>query len=82
MWRENMPVRLIVDISHLLPVYIIHTCGRHYLELSEDFYHLADMISHSLALQYVVLHYVGRQTDLIRVLGNHVSVLPAWGRYI
>ena len=30
---------------------------------------------HTLAVQYKVLHDVGRKTDPIRVLGNHVSVL-------
>ena len=75
----------------VLPVYISHICGRHNSELSggvpvitwkvrlQDVvpYHLVNMISRALAVRYGGIHDVGRQTDLIHVFGDHVSVLPA-----
>ena len=62
----NLHVKSIVDISCVLPVYIRHICDRHHLELSgsvpvitrkgrfqEDVpYHLGDVISHALDVQY------------------------------
>ena len=58
MRRQNLPVRSIVDISRVIPVYIIHIHGRHHSELSRDVpviarksrvqeafpYHLGDVI--------------------------------------
>ena len=33
--------------------------------------------AHALAVRYEGLHAVGQKTGLIRVIGDHVSVLPA-----
>ena len=33
--------------------------------------------SHALDVQYKRLHDIGRETDPIRLLGDHISVLPA-----
>ena len=38
--------------------------------------------AHAIAVRYEGLYGVGRQTDPIPLLGNHVSVLPDLGGYI
>ena len=64
MWWPNLPVRLIVDISRLIPVYISHIHGRHHLELSGAVpvvthkgrvqeavpFHLGDVISYAISV--------------------------------
>ena len=32
--HPDLPLRLIIDISHIIHVYISHICGRHHSELS------------------------------------------------
>ena len=58
MRQPNLPVLLILYVSHIIPVYISHICGRHHLELYGDVpviirkgrvqeaspYHLGDVI--------------------------------------
>ena len=121
MRRPNLPVKSIVDISHVIPVYIRHIHGINHSELSGAVpvitrkgrvkeaapYHPGNMIivsqtrndfvpvgtwggktseqirdAHALAVRYEGLYGVGRQTDPIPLLGNHVSVLPDLGGYI
>ena len=35
--------------------------------------------AHELDVRYEGLHEIGWQTDMIRVIGNHISFIPAWG---
>ena len=59
-------------VANQFNIYILLTVRTRESKISEQ---VGD--DHSLAVRYEGLHDVGRKIDLICVIGDHVSVLPA-----
>ena len=71
MWRPNLPVQLIVDISRVLPVYISHIYGHHHSELSGD----VPVISQKGRVQEAVPYHLG-DVIIVSQTCNDFVLLP------
>ena len=90
MWKSNLPVQSIVDISYILPVYISHIHGHHHLELSGAVlvivrkgrakeavpYHLGGVISHALVfiVKFFVPEFTFFNAQVIFFIKIHVFI--------